>query len=194
MSKLSLAFVIFNKLGIIHNEEKYGNISFWGIFKKCISSCRTAICFRRAYKPALLESFAFNKGRAKLWRKMGCTVGENVCIGHSVSVDIGNTELITIEDNVIITNCCIILCHKRNIKDYHKFDNAVELPYVYKPITLKRGCQIGMGSIIMPGVTVGEGAIVGARSVVTRDIPAWTVATGVPSRVCKELELRESNE
>jgi acetyltransferase-like isoleucine patch superfamily enzyme len=105
-------------------------------------------------------------------------------------LDIGNVELITIEDHVIITNCCILLCHKRNIHDYHKYDEAHKLPYIYAPIHLCKNCQIGMGSIIMPGVTVGEGAIVGARSVVTKDVPAWTVVTGSPARVVKEIEER----
>ena len=44
-----------------------------------------------------------------------------------------------------------------------------------------------MGSIIMPGVTVGEGAIIGARSVVTHDVPAWTIVAGSPAKVIKEL-------
>lgn len=194
MSQLSPIFKFFNKLGIIHNVEKYGSITLWGILRKALQSYRIATCFRRAYKPAIVESYAFNKRRARLWRRMGCKVGENVCIGHSVSVDIGNTNLITIEEEVIITNCCILLCHKRSIRDYHMNDNAAELPYIYKPITLKKRCQIGMGTIIMPGVTVGEGAIVGARSVVTKDIPAWTVATGAPCRVIRELEPRKYDE
>ena len=54
-------------------------------------------------------------------------------------------------------------------------------------ITLRRGCQIGMGSIIMPGVEIGEGAIIGARSVVTHNVPAWAVAVGAPAKVIKEL-------
>ena len=43
----------------------------------------------------------------------------------------------------------------------------------------------------MPGVTVGEGAIVGAGSLVTKDIPAWTIATGRPARVVKKIPVRE---
>lgn len=122
---------------------------------------------------------------------MGCHVGNNVSIGHSVAVDVGNTGLIHIEDDVILTNHCIILCHRRDMKGYRKGDDGTKLPYIYAPVTLKKGCQIGMGSIIMPGVTVGEGAIVGACSVVTKDVPAWTIATGSPCKVIKEIPKRE---
>lgn len=44
-----------------------------------------------------------------------------------------------------------------------------------------------MGAIIMPGVTIGEGAIIGAGAVVTHNIPAWTIAVGSPAKVIKEL-------
>lgn len=183
----SLTFKIFNKLGIIHNELKYGNISFLGIICHALFTIKKGVCFKLAYYPSIFPSIWFNKLRASMWRKMGCNVGHGVCIGHSVAVDFGNTELVNVEDNVIITNCCILLCHRREMKGYHKYDKAWELPYIYKPIVLKKGCQIGMGSIIMPGVTIGEGAIVGAKSVVTKDIPAWTIAAGSPCKVIKEL-------
>jgi acetyltransferase-like isoleucine patch superfamily enzyme len=58
----------------------------------------------------------------------------------------------------------------------------MKLGYIVKPIVLKKGCLIGMESFVMPGVTVGEGAIVGAGSLVTKDIPAWTVAAGRPAK------------
>ena len=186
--KTSSTFKFFNKLGIIHNKEKYGNISLWGILTHTIHTLLKGVYFKLAYYPALTPSIWFGKYRAVMWRKMGCDVGKGVCIGHSVSLDFGNTELIHVEDNVIITNCCILLCHRRDMKGYGIGDKAWKLPYIYRPIVLKKGCQIGMGAIIMPGVTVGEGAIIGARSVVTKDVPAWTIATGSPCKVIKELE------
>ena len=42
----------------------------------------------------------------------------------------------------------------------------------------------------MPGVTVGEGAIVGAGSLVTKDVPSWTIVAGIPAKVIKELKRR----
>lgn len=186
--KPSHTFKFFNNLGIIHNKEKYGNISIVGIIKHIFHTIFKGIYFKLAYYPALFPSIWFNKYRAIIWRNMGCEVGKGVCIGYSVSIDFGNTELIHIEDNVIITNCCILLCHRRDMTGYRINDKAWELPYIYRPIFLKKGCQIGMGAIIMPGVTVGEGAIIGARSVVTKDIPAWTIAAGSPCKVIKELD------
>ena len=178
--KNSLTFNAFRKLNLIHDEERFGNISLFGIFMKIFKTLKIAFCFKIAYKPALIETIFFNRVRARLWRAMGCKVGKDVCIGHTVAVDIGNTELIIIEEEVIITNGCIILCHRRDLEGYKKGNNSYDLPYIHKAVVLKKRCQIGMGSIIMPGVTIGEGAIIGAKSVVTKDIPAWTIAAGSP--------------
>ena len=55
------------------------------------------------------------------------------------------------------------------------------------PVVLKRNCRIGSHSVIMPGVTIGENAVVGAFSFVNRDIPANAVAYGVPVKVIKPI-------
>jgi acyl-[acyl carrier protein]--UDP-N-acetylglucosamine O-acyltransferase len=57
-----------------------------------------------------------------------------------------------------------------------------------KKVVLKRGCWIGANSIILPGVTVGEHSVVGAGSVVTKDVPPYTVAVGNPARVIKKIK------
>lgn len=188
--KLSVSFRVFHTLGLIHDAEKYGQISSFAIIYKIYKTVKTAYYFKKAYKPGIFHTRDFNYNRPKWWRKMGCHVGQNVSIGHSVGCDIGNTELIHIEDDVIITNHCIILCHRREMTGYRKGDDGTKLPYLYAPVTLKKGCQLGMGTIVMPGVTVGEGAIIGARSVVTKDIPAWTIAVGSPAKVIKEIPER----
>lgn len=188
--KLSLTFRLFRKLGIISNEEKHGNISLFGIIGHTFKTIFKLLAFKYCYQGLLLESLNLKKIRAYLWKKIGCNMGKGVLIGHSVSLDYGNAELITIEDYAIITNCCIILAHRRDMSDYCKYDNAQELPYIYKPVRLCKGCQLGMGTIVMPGVTIGEGAIIGAHSVVTKDIPAWTIAAGSPCKVIKEIPER----
>lgn len=56
-----------------------------------------------------------------------------------------------------------------------------------KPITIGDNCWLGGGVIVCPGVRIGDGAIIGAGSVVTRDIPANSVAVGNPARVTRTL-------
>lgn len=192
--KLTSTFRLFRSMGIIHDPVKYGQISLLGIIGHMLRTLKIGICFRIAYSPGILHTFRFNQLRPWLWKKMGCYVGNNVSIGHSVGCDVGNTNLIHVEDDVIITNHCIILCHRRDMKGYRKGDNGTQLPYIYAPVILKKGCQLGMGTIVMPGVTIGEGAIIGARSVVTKDIPAWTIAIGSPAKVIKEIPDRIADE
>jgi len=55
------------------------------------------------------------------------------------------------------------------------------------PIVVKKGASIGSGSVILPGVNIGERAIVGAGSVVTNDVPAHAIVTGNPARVVRRL-------
>ncbi len=58
----------------------------------------------------------------------------------------------------------------------------------HQPIVVEDEVWIGAGAILLPGVTVGRGAVVAAGAVVTRDVPPFTVAAGVPARVIKKIE------
>ena len=53
------------------------------------------------------------------------------------------------------------------------------------PVVIRRDADIGVGAIILPGVTIGVGAQVGAGAVVSRDVPDYSIAAGVPARVLK---------
>jgi len=55
-------------------------------------------------------------------------------------------------------------------------------------ITLKKNCKIGSHSLVMPGVTIGENAVIGAFSFVNRDVPDNVIAAGVPIKIIKKLE------
>jgi acetyltransferase-like isoleucine patch superfamily enzyme len=138
----------------------------------------------------ILSPINYRKIRPILWRWMGAKVGKDCFIGYDVWVDMTNTHLIEMEDHVHITTRCLLLCHQRVLQDYYKYDDIAKLPYKKDKIILRKGCFIGMGSIILPGVEIGEGAIVGAGSLVTSDIPAWSIASGRPAKVVKKIKER----
>ena len=64
---------------------------------------------------------------------------------------------------------------------------AMHCPFKEGKVIIKDGAHIGIGSIIMPGVTIGKGAVIGAGAVVTKDIPDYCLAVGVPAKVIKEF-------
>jgi acetyltransferase-like isoleucine patch superfamily enzyme len=59
---------------------------------------------------------------------------------------------------------------------------------ILNKVVIKDGAHIGIGAIIMPGVTIGEGAVVGAGAVVVKDVPAYSVVTGIPAKVIRFFE------
>lgn len=62
-------------------------------------------------------------------------------------------------------------------------------PLVFAPVVIEDGADIGVGAVLLPGVTVGRGAQVGAGAVVTRSVAAFTVVAGNPARVLRERAL-----
>lgn len=63
-----------------------------------------------------------------------------------------------------------------------------DTPDYSKEVTIGSDCWIGGNTVIMPGVTIGDGVTVGASSVVTRDIASYSIAVGSPARVMKKIE------
>jgi acetyltransferase-like isoleucine patch superfamily enzyme len=132
----------------------------------------------------------FPKLKNRIWKMTGVKALGNFKVGQDVYYDVGYAKYITIEEGAVITSRCLLLCHKRILDNYCVGDDYYQLPYQVKPIILKRGCVLGMGTIVMPGVTIGEGSIVGAGSVVSHDIPAWSIAVGIPAKVVREIMTR----
>ena len=109
-------------------------------------------------------------------------------------------HMVTIGKNVIVMNGCLMMSAGGiTIEDGAQIAANVQLisnnhdPYerqviTCKPVHISKGAWIGAGSTILPGVTVGKHAIVGAASVVTKDVPDYAVAVGNPARVIKYLE------
>ncbi|MFM1929050.1 MAG: hypothetical protein RL387_378 [Bacteroidota bacterium] len=106
-------------------------------------------------------------------------IGKNVFINHSCSfLDLGG---ITIEDDVLIGPKVNLVTENYPIEP----NNRKTL--ICKPIVIKRNSWIGAGATILPGVTVGENAVVAAGSVVTKDVPNNTIVAGVPAKHVKDI-------
>lgn len=193
MQKLSISYRILKRIGLNFPEETYGSVSFFQVAKTSLKRLKDAFLLKHFMNSALLSPLNPRKICPAVLRWVGCRVGKDVFIGAEIFIDSGHADLITIEDHVHIAARCILLCHKRNLSNYRIGDSYEKIKYMTGNIHLKKGCAIGTNTLIMPGVTVGEGAVVGAYSLVTKDIPAWTIATGRPAKVVKHIPLREEN-
>jgi acetyltransferase-like isoleucine patch superfamily enzyme len=127
----------------------------------------------------------------------GCDVGDNTKIGSFVEIQkkarIGKNckiqshtficEGVTIEDNVMVAHGVTFVNDKYPRATNKNGDLQTEEDWSVEPTLVKRGASIGSGSTILSQVTIGENAIVGAGSVVTRDVPSGAIVAGNPARV-----------
>jgi acetyltransferase-like isoleucine patch superfamily enzyme len=108
------------------------------------------------------------------------TIGKNVFINHACSfLDLGG---ITIEDSVLMGPRVNL------VTENHPSDPAERRSLMTKPIVIKRNAWIGANATILPGVTIGENAIVAAGAVVSKDVPANTIVGGVPAKFIKAID------
>jgi acetyltransferase-like isoleucine patch superfamily enzyme len=106
-------------------------------------------------------------------------LGKNVFINHACSfLDMGG---ITIEDDVLIGPRVNL------VTENHPLNPSDRRALITKPIVIKRRAWIGAGATILPGVTIGENAVIAAGSVVSKDVPANTVFGGIPAKFIKAV-------
>ena len=187
---MSTTYKLLRKLGFNYSEEEYGQVSLWRVIKQFFGNMRRKR-LQNMMDWAILEPLNPRKLRPALLRRMGCKVGKNVFVGDNVRIDLSHADMITVDDHAHIASGVRLLCHQRDMRNYCIGDDYAKLGYIVKPIHLCKGSLVGMESFVMPGVTIGEGAIVGAGSLVTKDVPAWTIATGRPAKVVKEIPHRK---
>ena len=138
------------------------------------------------------EFFIFGHG-GKIVIGKNCYVGEMSKIWSSIEITIGNNVLIAHNVNIIDNNSHPTNNYERrnHYKNIYTNGHPKEIDLREKPIKINDDVWIGFNSIILKGVTIGEGAIVAAGSVVTKDIPPFTVAAGNPARVVKHINKDE---
>ena len=136
----------------------------------------------------------------------GCRIGDETKIGAFVEIQKNATvgkrckisshsficEGVVIEDNVFIGHNVAFINDTYPRATRPDGGLQTEDDWVVEPTLVKQGATIGSGSTILAKVTIGENAIVGAGSVVTKDVPRNAVVVGNPARVRRYLEARES--
>jgi galactoside O-acetyltransferase len=134
----------------------------------------------------LSQSFPYNKVRIYGLRLCGFSVGKQVFIGGDLIVASIISEKscsLTIGDRVAIgPRVTLLLSSDANWSKLMK-----KIQQIKSYIILEDDCWLGAGVIIMPGITIGEGSIVGSGAVVTRNVPPNTVVAGVPAKIIKQL-------
>lgn len=120
--------------------------------------------------------------------------GRNVQINDSVHM-VG-MESITVGDNVLMASHIFISdnshgSYKGDEQDSDPTIPPTERKYTTAPISIGKNTWIGESVMIMPGVTIGEGCIIGAHSIVNKDIPNYSIAVGSPVKVIKQYDFKQ---
>lgn len=114
-------------------------------------------------------------------------IGDYVNIGDYSHLSCVNG--ITINNNVRMGRKVFITDNAHGASDRSQLDIRPNIRQIVSkgPVVIEENAWIGEMACIMPGVTIGRGAIVGANAVVTKDVPAYSVAAGVPAKVVRQL-------
>jgi acetyltransferase-like isoleucine patch superfamily enzyme len=116
--------------------------------------------------------------RVAMYRKAGIKIGKPYVFGSRVFIDVYFPD-VTIGDDVIIAGFDYIVSHSNVLRGYKADEGGI------RPVVIKDGARISINVTILPGVTIGENAVIGAGAVVTESIPANCLAVGVPAKPVK---------
>ena len=172
---------------IINDGKDIGECDFPGSHKgkdsfirpgtTIFSNVRTGSGFRTGHNAMIRENTTIGNN---VLVGTNVIIDGNVTIGNNVSIQ-GNVYIPThvlIEDNVFIGPCAVLANDKYPIRGEYRPEGP----------TIRKGASIGANATLVPGVEIGEGAMVAAGALVTKDVPAWKLAIGCPAKI---VELPE---
>ena len=114
-------------------------------------------------------------------------MGDNVWVNHNVRIDASGG--VKIGDGCQIGYSSMILSHsshmaiRLNGEAFIKMDIPERVGYIHKPVEIGEYTFIGGGAAVMPGVKIGKGCVIGVNSVVTKDVPDYSIVVGAPARI-----------
>jgi acetyltransferase-like isoleucine patch superfamily enzyme len=162
------------------------------------------------------SSYSLTRCRSEL--PVGVRIGRGASLCDGATVDVGPRGTVRIGDYAMVTSPHIICDLEIDIGDYvfvswsailmdtyrvpldpdergrrQALGRPAGLPTEARPVRIGHSAWIGFEACVLPGVTVGEGAVVAARAVVATDVPAYVVVAGNPARVVRELRRDETD-
>lgn len=162
----------------------------WGITWCLLFRTSPRIFF--GWRRFLLRSFGATVGKnarispsVVVWAPWNLTVGDETAISHNV--DCYCVDRLCIGNSVTVSQYSILCTASHDI-------SSPNMRLISAPITLCDQSWICAGAFVGPGVTIGEGAVLGAMSVTTKNLPAWSVYAGNPSRLIKQRQINTSDE
>ena len=166
-------------------EEKpyFIKLLLWRVVNVCLYKVVTNIFRRRLMKwfGAKVGPWSSVFATLRVYAPWNLEFKDHCCFGPGV--EIYNKAQVIIADNVIISQGAYLCTASHDI-------TSSTMSLVTKPIRICSKVWIGARATILPGVTIGEGAVVGACAVVAKDVPPWSVVVGNPARVVKKRELK----
>lgn len=126
-----------------------------------------------------MGSYCYVGENSKLWSAVELTIGDRVLIGHGTSIFDSDTHPLSPGER-----------HRQYVDIITK-GHPPEINLLEEPVIIEDDVWIGCNVVVLKGVRIGRGAIVGAGSVVTRDVPPYVVVAGNPARVVRELSPDE---
>jgi putative colanic acid biosynthesis acetyltransferase WcaF len=131
---------------------------------------------------ARLSSSAIVFPSTQIWAPWNLEMADHACLAWGV--DCYNVAPIRLGRHALVSQRAFLCTATHDI-------DAVDLPLISRPITIEDNAWVCAEAFVAPGVTIGSGAVVGARSVVTKSVNAWDVVAGNPARVIRQRRLND---
>lgn len=141
-----------------------------------------------------------------LYPYLNVEIGNDVILGHNITIQTVKGSKIKIGNNVTINDNCFItslfgieigsgtsIAENVSIRDFNhifreKGVSLKEQGLEGDNIVIGKNCWLCRGCVILPGVTIGDGAVIAANAVVNKDVPSYTVVGGVPAKIIKTIQ------